>query len=461
VCSPSRLEHLLRLFFGSFFFIFAMLTNAENDDELLVLLMMIFYLSNLKHVITMNLMYQCFYSSIIVPSIHWCMNSRKRNADICPSDSLPRKLRRKNRKRFRMLFEELMRNDETFFKDHFRISKPCFDSICQRIQSLGFYPDSARYSTKRHMVTVHHALGMLLIHIGHGCNFGLTGMLCGFSKQTTRIHVKKMKDIFIHEIVPLSIRWPSHDELELIKEDFFIRGCIPNVVGAVDGTHIPILIPSNDHIDYINRKSQHSLVFQGVAVGTTLKFTDFYGGWAGSIHDAHLFQQSSIFWDFMDGKHEGQVLLGDAAYPLKTWCMTPFERKIPQDVIEANYNYWHSSARMVVERAFGVLKKRFPILKQPWSSKPSQVVEVVGICVSLHNICCESDSEWDAEHYKMWLEAVPDGDALHIDENGQVDMLPQRNASRLAKDARLAIARNVPTQPANARRGVAADIIQI
>ena len=59
---------------------------------------------------------------------------------------------------------------------------------------------------------------------------------------------------------------------------------------------------------------------------------------------------------------------------------------------------------MTVERAFGVLKKRFPILKKPWTSNVQQVVEVMTICIALNNLCCDADSEWDAQRLKMHIE---------------------------------------------------------
>ena len=34
--------------------------------------------------------------------------------------------------------------------------------------------------------------------------------------------------------------------------------------GAIDGTHIPILAPQEDHSDYLNRKNVHSIILQGV-----------------------------------------------------------------------------------------------------------------------------------------------------------------------------------------------------
>ena len=72
----------------------------------------------------------------------------------------------------------------------------------------------------------------------------ITGAFCGFAKETVRFHVSKMCSIFITHVAPNCIRWPSSDEeIQKIKQDFLDRGYIENVVGAIDGTHIPILIP--------------------------------------------------------------------------------------------------------------------------------------------------------------------------------------------------------------------------
>ena len=300
------------------------------------------------------------------------------------------------------------------------------------------------------MVTVPHALGMLLIFIGHGCNHNVTGAICGFAKQTTRLHLKKMKQIMLEHVVPNVIRWPAEGDIDAIKADFFALGYIHDVVGAVDGTHVPILIPGEEHIDYINRKGQHSVVFQGIAVGTTLKFVDFYGGWAGSVHDAEVFKNSSIAHKFKQDFLPGCILLADAAYALTTWCLTPFERKTPQDLLEANYNFWHSSARMVVERAYGVLKKRFPILKKAWTSNPTEVVEMTTICVALHNLCCDCDSEWDADHFSMILERAPVGPIPDIAFDMEI-IVNQRAAGAASKRARQQAAENCPAQPVRAR----------
>jgi hypothetical protein len=58
------------------------------------------------------------------------------------------------------------------------------------------------------------------------------------------------------------------DQWDEIKESFERRRGIPNVVGAIDGTHIPIVIPPNDEWKgYINRKSWASISIQCVVDG--------------------------------------------------------------------------------------------------------------------------------------------------------------------------------------------------
>ena len=58
---------------------------------------------------------------------------------------------------------------------------------------------------------------------------------------------------------------------------------------------------------------------------------------------------------------------------------------------------------MVIERSFGVLKKRFPILCYPFSNDDEFAVKVVQACVAMHNIyiCCVAESEWNTHDYKM------------------------------------------------------------
>lgn len=364
-----------------------------------------------------------------------------------PSDRAPNRIRSKE------VLKALVSNDDNFVKQHFRITKASFSAICEFIRSKGFYLPSPRYANRSHAITCEESLAMLLLYLGHGCSLLIVAAICGVAKQTASKHVRRMQGILLQHMVPQSIAWPSTaEERDAVTSDFQLRsGGIPNIIGAVDGTHIEILTPSEDSLDYINRKGLPSLCFQGIAGGPRLKFLDWYGGWAGSVHDASIFKNSSIHHRFLSGEFEGYRLLGDAAYPLMTWLLTPYEKTLNQSEREAAFNYWHSSARMVVERAFGVLKSRFPLLKKPWTNDLDKVVSIVLICVALHNFCCDQDAEWecDEQHARLWLERAPVELNLEDDE----DILPQRGVTAAAKAARNEAALLVPEQPERARRG--------
>ena len=63
---------------------------------------------------------------------------------------------------------------------------------------------------------------------------------------------------------------------------------IPQVIGAIDATHVEIVAPKNAHIDYFCRQQKFTINMQAVVDGK-LKFIDVSIGFPGSIHDARVF----------------------------------------------------------------------------------------------------------------------------------------------------------------------------
>ena len=82
-------------------------------------------------------------------------------------------------------------------------------------------------------------------------------------------------------------RLPSPSELPHIIKKFGLRSTIPNVIAAVDGSHISVLAPIQNKEDYFNRKHRYSILMQGL-VGPDLQFFDVFVGVPGSVHDSRL-----------------------------------------------------------------------------------------------------------------------------------------------------------------------------
>ncbi len=86
----------------------------------------------------------------------------------------------------------------------------------------------------------------------------------------------------------------------------------------------------------------------------------------------------------------GQYIIGDDAYAgVSDYVVTPYKgRSLPpaQDA----FNYYHSNARVCVERAFGMLETRWRVLRSPLvSRKPERWKAVWRACVALHNLCVD------------------------------------------------------------------------
>lgn len=63
---------------------------------------------------------------------------------------------------------------------------------------------------------------------------------------------------FLSNLSPEIIKWPTDAEKRISEEHFRTNG-FPNIIGAIDGSHIKIDKPQNDPDSYINRKGYYSV----------------------------------------------------------------------------------------------------------------------------------------------------------------------------------------------------------
>ncbi|XP_052239757.1 putative nuclease HARBI1 [Dreissena polymorpha] len=197
------------------------------------------------------------------------------------------------------------------------------------------------------------------------------------------------KGDFLSEVADLHgiSRFPTGIALASVKQGFFQKCGIPNTIGAIDGTLIPIIAPAANEAIYVCRKGFPAINVQAV-VDHKARFIDIVSKWPGSTHDASAFDSCGLK-TFLEEHHQGH-LLGDSGYPLKKYLLTPLLR--PTTDAELRYNYAQSSGRMVVERAFGVLKSRFRCLHKTGGClcmRPDKCCQVVAACMRLHNLCVD------------------------------------------------------------------------
>ncbi|CAA0830893.1 Unknown protein [Striga hermonthica] len=172
-------------------------------------------------------------------------------------------------------------------------------------------------------------------------------------------------------------------------------------IGAIDGTIIPTWIPEEDHGKYRCRKGHLSQNVM-VACDFDCKFTYVLAGWEGGANDARIFGEtltdptSTFPWP-----PEGKYYVVDSAYANVPGFLSPYRgnryhlpewihsNQTPKNAREL-FNRRHATVRNVVERSFGILKGKFPIIK---GLMPNYTIEfqtdIVIACCVVHNFILE------------------------------------------------------------------------
>jgi hypothetical protein len=143
-------------------------------------------------------------------------------------------------------------------------------------------------------------------------------------------------------------------------------------------------------------------------------FIDCYAGEVGSLHDARIFTRSDFYAKVNSGeyKFEGDShILGDNAYPISNRIMVPYPVRGVLNRAETNFNKRLSSSRVVIERAFGLLKKRFRRMKDLEMTRIDLIPLYIISCCILHNIGI-LERDWD------WVEKEISDDSPESDESG-------------------------------------------
>lgn len=218
----------------------------------------------------------------------------------------------------------------------------------------------------------------------------------------------------------LWIKFPqTNSEVTKAKEDWQKKFKIPSVIGAIDCTHVRISKPSINGDEYVNRKNYTSLNVQATC-NANEEFTSIDAKWPGSVHDSRILRNSGlpqIMQTIPD-----TILLGDSGYGITPWLITPYSQ--PANDTERYFNTIYAKERVIIERCFGQLKRRFPILHYKVRTSLPTVPSIIISCAVLHNCSkflkeAEDFPDLEDENARLENEGELDGSAARMRQLGQ------------------------------------------
>jgi hypothetical protein len=169
-----------------------------------------------------------------------------------------------------------------------------------------------------------------------------------------------------------------------------------------------------------------TLILEAVASHDLWIWHAFFGA-AGSNNDINVLNQSTVFINELKGQaprvqymvngnqYNIGYFLADEIYP--EWAVFVKSIRIPITEKEKLYAQEQEGARKDIERAFGVLQRRWCILKRPARLYDRAVLrDVVLACIILHNMIVEDEKEPDIIEENLDLNVTPSSSAVQEPE---------------------------------------------
>ncbi|MCO5563220.1 hypothetical protein L7F22_016857 [Adiantum nelumboides] len=281
----------------------------------------------------------------------------------------------------------------------YKMSYESFHILLGLIEPL--LPSATSEGFVREPIQAEKALACVLWRLAQGHSSKSEAEFYGLGESTIRKYVLIICRILSHNAFfqRYGICVSEGERLTKTMEDYEAITGLPQIAGAIDGSHIRLQRkPAKQYYpaQYMCRHGFPSILLQGIVDSNKL-FWSVVCKAAGGVHDSTHFKDSSIYSSMKRGEAldrprivlQGEVirpyLLADSAYKAKTFVVKPFRVKAGLFVREKReFDRKLSKGRVNIENAFPLLKNRWRILRE-LSVDITSAPTVVAACCLLHN----------------------------------------------------------------------------
>lgn len=278
---------------------------------------------------------------------------------------------------------------DNVFQSHFRLSRSVFyNLLIPMIETSYTKVKTHIHKTGRPEIPIQKQLMAVLWLLATPDSYRSVGEKFNMSKSLLSVSFFRIIELIIMNASNIIV-WALGEELTRQKELFFHIAGIPNVIGVVDGTYIPIKAPKNDAEVFVTRKCNYAITLQAIT-NAELKFTDIFVGYPGSVSDTRIFRNSDIYLNIMNNPTlyfpNDEHILGDKAYPILTWCIEPYINRGRLTEAQKKFNFNISRTRQTVECSFALFFGRFRRFKYLDMSRTDFIPSTVLAACVLHNL---------------------------------------------------------------------------
>lgn len=333
------------------------------------------------------------------------VSDRERNNDTCVPRAKKRKVVRDPDEVLRSLTVRFSGDlPQTSFRAKYRISKALFKDIRSKLNDLR--PDfwCQRECAFKYKGPHLDTKILFCLQVLAGAKVPAIDFHFGLGKT----NAYKIFKQFCNDIVVLfkeQLALPSAEKVKKLMQMSKIKHQLPGCIGSID---CMTLEWDKCPVQYAGactgRHKRPTLVLEACC-DSNLVFWHGYFGCPGSNNDLQVYYSSPLneaiasgrlpSVDYELGGHKRKVpyLLADGIYPnqgvfAKSMRVNGLVNHLTEN--QMRWNTKQESARKDIERAFGILKKRFIILKSPVEyHSVAEITNIVLCCMLLHNLCVQ------------------------------------------------------------------------
>ncbi|XP_067217094.1 putative nuclease HARBI1 [Linepithema humile] len=290
------------------------------------------------------------------------------------------------------------------FHNYFRMSATQFEELLSIVGPLLIKENVIRepiQPKERLMITLRYlASGDSMTSMSYQYLVGVT-TVCNIIRETCEAIWSNLCPLVLLSVLS------EGDWLE-IANDFEELSNFIHCIGAIDGKHVTIQCPNNAGSTYYNYKHAHSVVLMAICDARYIfRFVDI--GAYGRRSDGGIFGDSAIGKNFnanrmnvpkpsavAGGRILPYCLVGDEAFPLKSYLLRPYPGKNGLTSEQDIFNYRLSRARRFIENTFGILASQWRLYRKPIIAFPENAKLMVQATVCLHNWIRKDDIDKNA-----------------------------------------------------------------